>query len=348
MAKFDRFQTARFAGVCCIGVLLLVSCAIAQQQTLGSIVGHVRVERGGSPPERILITLEFRGAAIQTSYTDSQGSYGFHSLPPNPYYVVIDDDHYQPERREAAIPPNNLSPTVFEDFTLVPRANVPSVVTLPDKQAGANSNMTDIREYAAKFPKPAVKEFKKGVNSDQDGNKDEAIKHYAKAVQIAPDFYQARNNLGSDYLSKSDFPGAKTQFSEAIRSNQSDSAGYFNLSNVCMLMGELAEARNYLDEGMRRDPESALGLFLLGSLDFKTGKLPEAEQALRKAILLNRTMVQARLQLVNLLLQLGKKDSAIAELHDFVSTFPDNSFSPQAKQLLKRLEASAQPGAAAH
>ncbi len=348
MATSASFRKAALLLLALFSCLLLLPTAKAQQQTLGSIIGHLRAARGGSPPDRILVTLEFRGAAIQTVYTDSQGTYGFHSLLPNSYYVVINDDNYQPERREAAIPPSTLAPTVFADFTLIPRAKAPSVVTLPDKQAGANSNMTDIREYAAKFPKPALKEFKKGVNSDQDGNKDDAIKHYAKAVQIAPDFYQARNNLGSDYLSKSDFPGAKTQFSAAIQANQSDSAGYFNLSNVCMLMGELAEAKNYLDEGMRRDPESALGLFLLGSLDLKTGKLPEAEQALRKAILLNRTMVQARLQLVNLLLQLGKKDSAIAELHDFVSTFPDNSFSPQAKQLLKRLEASAQTGVAAH
>ena len=348
MAKPAQVRTAFLIAITWICLPGFLQYSAAQQQTLGSIEGHLRVERGGAPSQRILVDLEFRGATIATAYTDSQGMYGFHSLPPNPYRVVINDDNYQPQSRDTAVPPSTMAPTVFEDFTLVPKAPQNARETVPAKNSGANPNMTDIREYAAKFPKPAVKEFKKGVDSDQDGKKDDAIKHYAKAVEIAPDFYQAHNNLGSDYLSKSDFPSAKKQFSAAIQGNQSDSAGYFNLSNVCMLMGELTEAKNYLEEGMRRDPESALGLFLLGSLDLKTGKLTEAEQALRKAILLNRTMVQARLQLVNLLLQVGKKDSAITELHDFVTTFPDNSFSPQAKQLLKRLEASAQAGPTVH
>src|SRR5581483_6120459 len=267
-AEFRIFSLPTLLLLACLG---LSGNGLAQQQTLGSIVGHVRVTRGGAPPERILVTLEFRGATVQTVYTDSQGTYGFHTLPPNPYFVVINDDNYQPERREAEIVPSSLSPMVFVDFTLVPRNAQPEKASVPDKSNGANVNLTDVREYAAKFPKPALKEFKKGISADQDGNKDDAIKHYQKAVQIAPDFYEAHNNLGSDYLSKSDFPSARKEFSEAVRGNQSDSAGYFNLSNVCMLMGELPEAKNYLDEGMRRDPESPLGHFLLGSLDIKTG-----------------------------------------------------------------------------
>ena len=67
----------------------------AQQQTLGSIVGHMRVARGDAPPERILVTLEVRGAPMDSVYTDSSGTFGFHNLGPNPYYVVVNDDSYE-------------------------------------------------------------------------------------------------------------------------------------------------------------------------------------------------------------------------------------------------------------
>jgi predicted Zn-dependent protease len=93
---------------------------------------------------------------------------------------------------------------------------------------------------------------------------------------------------------------------------------------------------------MRREPDSALGHFLLGSLDMKNGKLPEAEQALRQSIKADPTMVQARLQLVNLLLQQGKKQDAADQLHDFVTTFPDNPFSPQARKVLEKIEGPSQ------
>ena len=322
----------------------LVSSSVAQRdvQTLGSIIGHIRVTRGEAPPERVLVLLQLRGATMDSVYTDSQGVYGFHNLLPNQYYVVINDDHYQPDRHEALVQPSTLSPVVFVDFTLVAKESPNQQADVPAKSTGSNPNITDVREYEAKFPKNAVKEFKKGAQDDQDGKKDDAIKHYLKAVQIAPSFYEAHNNLGSDYVSKSDFPAARKEFEQAIQQNQSDAAGYFNLSNVSMLTGELQDAQKYLDEGLRREPDSALGQFLLGSLSMKTGKLPEAERALQQSIKLNPTMVQPRLQLVNLFLQTGRKQAAAEQLHDFVTTFPDNPFSPQARKVLEKIEGPTQ------
>ncbi len=111
-----------------------------------------------------------------------------------------------------------------------------------------------------------------------------------------------------------------------------------------MLTGQLPEAQQYLEEGMRRQPDSAVGQFFLGSLNLRLKKLPEAETALRRAIQLSPAMAQPRLQLVNLLLQQGRKEDAASVLRDFVSTFPDSSFTTQAKQLLLRLNTSSKPG----
>lgn len=313
-----------------------------QATTLGSVNGRLRIPRGGPPPERVLVSLQFRGSTIETVYADSQGAYGFHNLLPNSYYVVVNDDHYQPEQREAFIPSSSLSPVAFVDITLIAKTPHKADDKVPQKSIGSNPNITDVREYESQFPKAAVKEFKKGAQADQDGKKDDAIKHYLKAVQIAPAFYEAHNNLGSDYVSKSDFPAARKEFEQAIQQNQSDAAGYFNLSNVSMLTGNLPEAQKYLDEGLRREPDSALGLFLLGSLNMKTGKLPEAERALQQSIKLNPVMVQPRLQLVNLFLQTGKKQEAAEQLREFVTTFPDNPFSPQARKVLEKIEGPTQ------
>jgi predicted Zn-dependent protease len=110
-----------------------------------------------------------------------------------------------------------------------------------------------------------------------------------------------------------------------------------------MLTGELPEAQRYLAEGMHRQPDSALGHFLQGTMDIHLGKLPQAEGWLRQAIQLDPMMAQARLQLVNLLLQQGRKGDAVAQLHDFLSAFPEGPFSGKAKDLLKRLQVP-QPG----
>ena len=111
--------------------VLLCPRAPAQQQTLGSIVGHVSVARGDAPPERIMVTLEVRGAPMDSVYADSSGTFGFHNLGPNPYYVVVNDEDYEPVRRETVIDPNFQAPTVYLELTLVPRKKLHLTSRLP-------------------------------------------------------------------------------------------------------------------------------------------------------------------------------------------------------------------------
>jgi tetratricopeptide (TPR) repeat protein len=330
-------------------LLLPCLCALlcgpvrAQQQTLGSIVGHINVARGDTPPEQILVTLEVRGAPMDSVYTDSSGTFGFHNLGPNPYYVVVNDEDYEAVRREAVIDPNFQSPTVYLELTLVPKKKAaPDVATPP---GGSNPNIIDLHEYSERFPKKAVKEFEKGLAADAGGKGDEAIRHYLKAVAISPDFYIAHNNLGSDYVSKSDFVNARREFEQVVKLNQSDANGYFNLSNVCMLTNQLTDAQQFLDEGLRRQPDSGFGQFLLGSLNMRLKKTALAEAALLRAIQLDPTKAQYRLQLVNLLLQQGRKDAAASQLRELLAKLPDSSFSPQARQVLQKLESSTTPAA---
>lgn len=320
--------------------LVVAAFAYAQQQVEGNIVGHIRMQRGDSPPERVMVTLEVRGAPMDSVYCDSSGTFGFHSLQPNPYYVVVDDEKYEPIRKLVVMDATQMSPSVFVDLILVPKRSANPDADAPATSKGSNPDIIDVREYSARFPKKAVNEFEKGLIADGRGKRDDAIRHYQKAVEIAPEFYLAHNNLGSDYQSKSDFPDALKEFQRVVQLNQSDATAYFNMSNVCMLTNKLPEAQQFLNEGLRRQPDSALGQFLLGSLQMRLRKLPEAEVALLRAIELSPTMAQARLQLVNLFLQEGRRDAAESQLRDFIEKLPSSPFIVQAKQVLQKLKAA--------
>jgi tetratricopeptide (TPR) repeat protein len=318
---------------------LIAFCSFAvapllAQQDIGTIVGEIKVIRGDAPPERVLVSLIIRGAPMQSVYADAQGRFGFYGIPANSYFVDINDDHYQPIHVAANL--NPMTMTAVLQINLVPKQSEPKP---QEKQlSGSNPNMMDIHEYSKDFPKKAVKEFEKGIEADRDNKKDEAVAHYRKAIEIAPDFYPAHNNLGSDELGQSHLDAAKTEFTKVVQLNQSDASAYFNLANVAMLQGQLSEANNFLDEGFRRQPDSALGKFLLGTLDLRAGKLSDAEQALRRSIELDPTMAQPRLQLVNLYVKQGRKPDAIDQLHAFLTAMPLSPFSPQAKQILQKLE----------
>jgi len=325
---------------CCRVLLLCFVAAYARsalaQEQLGKIIGQIRVDRGDFPPHGIFVELQLRFSTINSVYADSQGRFGFYNLDANSYHILIRDDAYLPVDELATIDPL-ISPTAMLQITLRPRPEG-KVTPIENRAGGSNPYMIGLDEYRKHFPKSALKEFDKGLRADQDGKKDDAIAHYERVLKVAPGFYPAHNNLGSDYLNKADLDAARREFEEVVRLNQSDAAAYFNLSNVYMLTGRLQDSEQFLGEGMRREPESAIGFVLRGSLDMRTGRYQEAEGALRRAVRISPVMAQARLQLINLLLKLRRNSEAKVELRSFIDTFPDNSFTSQAKELLHRLE----------
>ena len=117
---------------------------------------------------------------------------------------------------------------------------------------GGNARLAGSNQFTQQIPKRARKEYDKGVRSDRDGKPDEALSHYQKAIELAPDFYEARNNLGSDLLSKSQFPEARQQFEKVVTINPSDAAAYFNLANLSLLTHQYDQSQHWLEQGSKQ------------------------------------------------------------------------------------------------
>src|SRR5262249_8292397 len=167
---------------------------------------------------------------IASQYTDEQGKFAFGSLTNNRYHIIINDERFYPVDKTANVDLSITAMTMVQ-ITLAPREKPPKKDELRG-QKGTNPYLVDPEEYRRRFPKNAVKEFDKGVEADAKGKRDDAIRHYEKSISLAANFYPAHNNLGSAYLSKSDFKAAQAQFEEAIRLNQSDAQAHLNLANL--------------------------------------------------------------------------------------------------------------------
>ncbi len=298
-----------------------------------SIIGTVQTSHGELPDRRILVTLQFRGSTISTTYCDSEGKFFFADLTSNVYHVLVDDEKYRPVEELARINPMSTSPT-FVRVVLVPREGA----KLESPSPGSNPNMVNSAEFTKQISSSAIKEFQKGIKSDKGGRTDDAIAHYQKAVSLSPEFYAARNNLGSGYLSKSQFGAAQEQFEQVIKTNPSDAAAYFNLGNLFLLTRNYQEAAQWLDQGLSKEPNSSLGHFLRGSLYTRIGNVQEAEKELHTSLQLDPKMLKARLALVNLFLERGRTGEAANELKQFLREGPDDLFAPKAREVLKRLE----------
>jgi tetratricopeptide (TPR) repeat protein len=318
--------------VIAFGTVLHREIANAQAQ-VGNIVGEIRITDVGLPDRQILVNLQARGANINSAYADTDGRFGFYALPDGVYSIVIEDENYARVNQQVIL---NLaiSTTAFARITLSKVSKEKD--SNSSRVNGANPDIVDQSDFVRKFPKNAIKEYEKGLGArvnDPNG----AVSHFHRAVEIAPEFYQAHNELGRIYLARSEFGKAEQEFSTAVRLNQSDSQGHLNLANVYLLTKEYEKASREVNDGLRKDPNSAVGYFVLGSICERTGKMSDAEWALRRALEHDPSMSKVHLELVNLYLGEGNKVEAISELQVFLRNFPKDPFVPKARGVLNKL-----------
>lgn len=318
--------------VCCL------SCAFLQAQQTSdaiTIVGQIRVTRLGPPPMRVLVRLERSGAQAGETYSDAEGKFFFSDLPPNLYRVVIRQEGYRAVDVAVSLNSSVQHTVYLPTIELVPEDKTGNGAQPTTK--GANPAMVDESALAENFPKQATKQFEKATKAEREGNHQEAIDHYEKALAIAPAMYTARNNLASLYLEQHRFDEAERQLKKVIAENHADANAYFNLANVYLLTNRLREATDSVEEGLKRQPQSGLGEFLMGSVLVRKGDTKEGERHFRIALNNDPNLTNAHLALVNLYVKESRSDDAIAELSSFLKQSPDSPYAPHARELLTKL-----------
>ena len=319
-------------------LFLLCSNFQAQQvSNTATLVGQLHISRMGIPPMRILVKLDRSGVLVGETYTDAEGNFTFEDLPANLYHLVIRQERYLPI--EVAVDVNPVVQHIARvQLELIPESRQPQ--PSQGSLAGSNPSMVDDSACMRKYPKDARKEYEKATKDQLDGKREDAIKHYEKALTIAPDMYFARNNLGSLYLEDRKFDDAEKAFEKVIADNQADANAYFNLGNVYLITRRLPESVAAINEGLKRQPQSALGQFLMGSVLIKQGDVEAGEQRLRSALTYDPTLANAHLALANLYLKQNRNQNAATELTVFLKQSPDSNFAPHARELLKKLQGS--------
>ncbi len=319
-------------------VVVTTSVFAQQQPNTGNLVGQISIASGSFPTKRIYVAIESRGTPMNAVYADDEGRFAFYELVANPYRIVIGVEAYQPSSTTVVVNPL-IAHTTTVRIVLTPRTEK-AATDRTQRLQGSNPYIVDPEEFTRKFPKKALEQYEKGLSAQAKGRSDEAIERYKRTLEIAPEFYPARNNLGSVYLEKGDTQAAATEFERVIATNQSDASGYLNMANLYLLTRRYDASEQMIKEGLRRQPNSAFGRFIEGALLARTSRTADAERALRRALQLGPQLAKVHLELVNLYLHQGRKADARTELKVFLEQSPKDPLAPQAREVLKRLKSS--------
>jgi len=222
----------------------------------------------------------------------------------------------------------NVSPTAKEFFDHLKKA-----VTLADKasdgermliqaaEAGANANPTKQKEILEKlvaaYPNDERAHFNLGGYYFGQQDYAQAISHYKKATEIAPDYSTAFNILGYAYRQNEAYGDAESAFKKYIELIPNDPNPYDSYAELLLKMGRFDEAITQYNKALAIDPNFVNSHFgIAAALTYK-GKASDAQAELEKLNSKARSDGERRTALFGQMIvaaDSGKLDQALAEV----------------------------------
>lgn len=162
-----------------------------------------------------------------------------------------------------------------------------------------------------------------GLLLEKRGDLEEAIKHYRKAIEIKPDYFDARRGLAGALAKKGELEEAARHYRHALKIFPASSDLRVNLGNLLAVQGQRDEAIQLYQEALRIDPASGNAYFNLGNMFALMGQSEKALESYRQAVIVQPTHSDAHFSIANVLARQGRLDEAVHHYQQSVKHKPD-------------------------
>ena len=129
------------------------------------------------------------------------------------------------------------------------------------------------------------------------GRADEAVAQYRRALEIDPDDVETHNNLGIALRSQGRMDEAVAQYTAALRIKPGDLGTNYNLGNALLQMGRVDEAIARYEKALEISPNFADAHNNLGNAYRRIGRMDEAMDQYRMALAIDPANARARANL---------------------------------------------------
>jgi len=139
----------------------------------------------------------------------------------------------------------------------------------------------DAVRKSPRFPRP---QFHLGLVYFDTGDLARARRAFRRALALAPDYDRPLNSLGLIAMAKGDLAAARCMFSAALERNPRNAKAHTNLAALDIQLGDLKKARKHAERALRFDPNSPEAHFNLGRIEELEGREARAMDEYRLAI----------------------------------------------------------------
>ena len=308
---------ARVAAGACLAVAFQ-----AGQDTRFEVAGRV------APDSRAAVTLHGATSPFSaTTVTGLDGRYGFRQIEAGTYTLSA----YIPGKGETRRT-IEVGPGVADARGRV----IADIDSLSAKFSSARRGTVSARELSV--PDKARREYENAQKRLGRRDIPGAIAHLNKAVEMAPQFTAAWNNLGTIAYQTKRFDDAERYFRAGLEQDPGSFEPLVNLGGVLVTLGKIEEALKYNLYAVLARPEDALANSQLGTSYFGAGNLDLARKYLEIAVRLDPAhFSHPQLLLAEIHLRQSRPADAASAMEDFLRHHPDWPAAEKMREAIQRL-----------
>lgn len=290
------------------------------------VSGRLIFENGDFACDHCVVSLLANGVRpISTTYADLGGHFVFSNVPAGVYTIHLEIDGFEDVNQQ------------LDTGAISLEANILITLVRKRPKVGSGGQVVNISEFLQLYPKKAVSFFEKGSGALRDNKNSDAVKYFREAIELAPTFYEAHNQLGMAYRMAGRTDDAEREFLKAHELNTTGVEPLLNLTNLYLEENQPDRAVNTGEEAVKTNSHSAPAFFDLGIALYKTARFDRAEAALRRALELAPKMAAVRLMLANVYLKLRRYDNTLEQLNAYISENPHGLQVAAAAQMREQL-----------
>lgn len=175
------------------------------------------------------------------------------------------------------------------------------------------------------IPDSAIKEYQAAQRCLSRHDPDGASSHLERAVEIAPRFATAWNQLGTMAYQAGRYNEAEAKFRRALEAEPDAFEPLVNLGGVMLTLRRRQDALGYNQRAVARRPNDALANAQLGFSYLDVNDLDQAEKYLKTAVALDPAhFSHPQLGLAVIYLRRGERSSALKAMQSFLDHHPDS------------------------
>ena len=323
-----------------LGVIVCSAAAFANStgETYGASTLINRIEGMVWDPYRrpvpdIYVELQNENySTVSRIRTDSSGRFSFTGIRGGHYNI-----------RVLTTGTNYLEYTEGLDVVNVVQGSSDSVyldVYLKFDKRKLNSGAANITEaiFVQEVPDEARKLYKKGMK-DINEKGDKGFAEIDQALQIFPDYYDALNLLGVEYVARKEYQKAAPYLIRSIDINRRSFSSFYALAYAAFQLNHRPEAMDAARAATILQSNSVNAQLLYGTLLRQDGRYEDAEKALLQAKKLSKDtpVAEVHWQLALLYNRLGRNKEAADELEAYLKIQPDARDKKEIQELIAKL-----------